>query len=481
MKKMLLALMAIVLMISILAGCGGKEVSTSDGEVELTWYFFGEPAKPDNELVFNEANTLIKEKLGFTVDFQPIDTGSYEEKMKMIIASGENYDICWTSNWRNDYLQNVSNGAFLEIDELLENDAPELKNLLSKNVWDAARVNGKIYGVPNQQIMARSTALIVPTEYYNKYGDKLEGVKDYNDLTPYFEAYANDVPETAWMPIYWQDLSYAYGIEPVLGKDLPVSIMFEGDDPIEVFNLYETDTWKSIITTRKMWRDNKYTLQATQPANMTGYNIEEYPLQITTYKPGLETEKALTTGYPVKAIQISDAYFTQQGAIATMQALNVGTENPTEAIKFLEYLNTDSKLANLICYGIEGKHYEKIDENTIKITNQSGYSATPWEMCNVFNTFLKEGDAENVWEETKRINDTAKTSRILGFNADTTNIKLEINNCKSVVTEYMSTLETGMGDVLATNEEMLKKLKAAGIDTIIAEIQKQIDEWQKTN
>ena len=37
-------------------------------------------------------------------------------------------------------------------------------------------------------------------------------------------------------------------------------------------------------------------------------------------------------------------------------------------------LNTDPYLNNLINYGIEGKHYTKIDDNTIKIVDNTPYT-----------------------------------------------------------------------------------------------------------
>ena len=55
-----------------------------------------------------------------------------------------------------------------------------------------------------------------------------------------------------------------------------------------------------------------------------------------------------------------------------------------------------------------------------------------------------------------------------------------MNNCSSIVTEYMDKMNEGLADPIATNNEMLEKLKLAGVDKIIEELQRQIDEWVKT-
>lgn len=46
--------------------------------------------------------------------------------------------------------------------------------------------------------------------------------------------------------------------------------------------------------------------------------------------------------------------------------VSANTDHPKEAVEFLEAVNTDPKLMNLFTYGIKGKHYEKIGNDTIK-------------------------------------------------------------------------------------------------------------------
>ncbi|MBQ8637092.1 MAG: hypothetical protein IJ423_03780, partial [Clostridia bacterium] len=106
-KRLLAMLMAAVMAMGMLAGCGGK---TGDEEVTLTWYIMGDTTLRDNNEVFQMASDMVYEDLGYRLNIKPIDMASYSDKMKMIIAGGEEWDICWTSNWCNDYAANVSNG-----------------------------------------------------------------------------------------------------------------------------------------------------------------------------------------------------------------------------------------------------------------------------------------------------------------------------------------------------------------------------------
>ena len=94
-------------------------------EVKLTWYFPGNWPQPEQDQVFAEVNKVIKAKINATVDFKPFAFGDYDQKMKVVIASGEPYDLAFTSNWINNYAQNVGKGAFLPLDDLLAKYAPQ--------------------------------------------------------------------------------------------------------------------------------------------------------------------------------------------------------------------------------------------------------------------------------------------------------------------------------------------------------------------
>lgn len=469
-----------------ITGCsGGKTASNED----VIWYYMGDSSATGNDEVFEAVNEYTKEKLGFGVELNPLDNSSYEQKIKVIMSGGEDYDISWTSNWRNNYAQNVSNGAYMELDDLLKK-TPDLYNSMSEGLWEGAKINGKIYGVPCQQIMARSTGAYIPTAYADKFDELVgtEKVSKYSDLTPYVEWLGSENPGQAWIQLYWQDNAYMYDIEPVLGVKIPGAVRLNTDGEIKVFNQFETDEWMDCITTMYNWRKSGATLQGKSNQTKSTYTPVERPMDISTYTPNGAADRTASMKFDTSARQLSDAYLTTGGITSTLQAINVNSKNAENAMKLLELVNTDSKMINLLAYGIEGVHYEKVTDNTVhryttdeaNAKGLSKYSVEAWCFGNVFNGYLTEGNPEDTWAKTKEINDTAKWSSILGFSADMEPIKTEMNNCNSIVTEYMDKMNEGLADPVATNNEMLEKLKTAGVDKIIAELQRQIDEWVKT-
>nr|WP_225446570.1 DUF3502 domain-containing protein [Paenibacillus rhizovicinus] len=80
-------------------------------------------------------------------------------------------------------------------------------------------------------------------------------------------------------------------------------------------------------------------------------------------------------------------------------------------------------------------------------------------------------------ETYRAYNEQAVLSKSLGFTFDPTSVQNEIAACNTVLTQYAIGLNSGGLDPDKYVPELNKKLKAAGIDTIIAEKQRQVDAW----
>ena len=105
----------------------------------------------------------------------------------------------------------------------------------------------------------------------------------------------------------------------------------------------------------------------------------------------------------------------------------------------------------------------------------------PWMFGNEFLTKVWQGNPTDIWEQMKKFNSSAVISKAAGFTYDPTPIKTEIAALTGVWTQYKLGLESGTVDPDKTYPEFLQKLKAAGIDKVIAVKQKQLDAWAKEN
>lgn len=104
-KTFLLTLIMVLLSSIVLAACGSSSDTASGGAgagkdgkpVELIWYTIGTPQK-DVDKVIEKVNAYTKEKIGATIQMKLLDWGDYDQKMQVISASGEPFDIAFTSS-----------------------------------------------------------------------------------------------------------------------------------------------------------------------------------------------------------------------------------------------------------------------------------------------------------------------------------------------------------------------------------------------
>lgn len=435
------------------------------------------PEQTDSDAVMEALNEYTKEKIGVEVEYV-FHGGSYGDKIQTIIASGEEYDACFTSNWLNPYNTNVAKGAFVDVKDMIPEAAPGLLEVIPEYMWTAATINGGVYAVPNQQIVARQIGALMPKEYVEGTGTDLASIKTLTDMGDYAQKAFDQYGAKVGGVNVAQAADYC-GYEYISDYMAAGAIKMD-DEKAQVVNLYATDEWENMLN--ELVDLNEKGLLDGECGYMAEYSESQRVAKKTsayysgTYKPGVEAEESARAGYDcVMATAATEPYISTGSVVATMYGISATSKHPEETLKYLELVNTDPYVMNLISYGIEGKHYNKTGENTISLIDNSGYShGQSWAVGNVFNTYVLEGQPEDVWEQTKALNDSAKASPILGFTFDPEPVKMEITNVSKVVKEYES-LVGGELPVEETNAEFLEKLEVAGVDTVIAEMQSQID------
>lgn len=196
-------------------------------------------------------------------------------------------------------------------------------------------------------------------------------------------------------------------------------------------------------------------------------------------KPGVDVIMSNQVGQQTIDFPATTAHLSTGGIVATMQGISRTSKNPERAMMLLELLNTDAELYNLLNFGLKDKHY-KIDADGFKVAGdgQKGYNPNvPWMFATNYLAYVDKGMPKTVWEDTKKFNNDAVPSKLLGFSFDAEPVKAEIGKTSAVFDEYYRAIELGVATEAKYNE-FLAKLKDAGSDKIIAEMQKQIDAWK---
>ncbi|WP_135548613.1 ABC transporter substrate-binding protein [Paenibacillus cymbidii] len=452
-------------------------------EAELVWYYPQNEIPKDLKTVQDEVNKITKQKINATVKLVPVAFGDYPQKMNTVVASGEVFDIAWTSTWSFDYLQNVSKGAFIPLDDMLAKTTPKLKSVIPDYAINAAKVNGKLYGIPSIQYAYYTDGFYFQKRLVDKYNIDLTGINKLEDLEPVLSKIKQGEPDLIPLPATRAGLlQYFYtanNLEPV---HLAAGIFIDYNDPKKIVSLYSTAQYKKTLDTLRSYYQKGYinqeapTLKSITDIRKAG---KEAIMTTDVMKEGKEQEVKRSNGdLDVVKREVSKPRVMASAVTATINAISRTSKNPERALMLLELMNTDKNLFNLISFGVENKHYTKIGDNTVKIILDGGYNPnTSWVFGNVFNGYLLEGQAPDTWTKTEKLNNESEKSPIMDFKFDATSVSSEIANIVSVIDEYKPGLETGAVDIDKVLPQFQDKLKNAGSDKVVAEAQKQLDAY----
>jgi len=197
-------------------------------------------------------------------------------------------------------------------------------------------------------------------------------------------------------------------------------------------------------------------------------------------KPGKDAEISANTGYEWVQVDITRPMMSNREATGAMLAIPVKSENPERAFRFIELLYTDRELSNLLKFGIEDVHYNKVSENIIQLTDRAYTGYNPgytWCFGDQFKDYILDTEDPLKWDRFLIYNNRGLVLDSLGFVFDKTNVEAQASACKNVVQAYYRQLFTGSADVEKTVRQFEKELKAAGVGDLIDEMQKQYDAW----
>lgn len=510
MKRRLAALtMAGVLAVTMLAGCGGtskkdtskgdkteaqesksepsEDIKTSNDAQEdsnsgetpvVKWYVFGDKM-PDHDMVMDDLNNKIKEKINVELDLQVIPQGEFADKMKLASTAGEDFDLVFTSNWLNSFDENMSREAFMPIDELFEKYGQGIKESMPDWLLDIGKVDGKLYAVPNQQIIARQLGVVIQKEYADKYGFNNTSMKDITELEPFLDEIVKNEPgmfpidtrANAYIENKYEDLvSVAHYACAYIDKNDPDAKLIPATTAMEDQLKLDNDWYKKGYIRKDI---------ATVTDNTADVKANRYVCSLSSYKPGIDAEFSSRQGVPYIAVPIEGSYVKSISGIETMTAVNVNSKNPEAAMKLLNLVYTDKEIFNELLFGLEGTHYEKTGENSAQPVTDSkyNYSAYGWKMGNQFNEWYLPGQEEGLWEATDKLNREAQVSVLRGFMFNPANVQAEIAQIAAVDKEYYNGQYTAE-DIDKYISERNEKLEQAGLNKVIEELQNQIDTWK---
>ena len=486
-----IAISVSILAATVLTGCsanGGVTSSTPTTStvsqeqaqpVNLIYYTIGNP-DADLQKVNDALNELLKKKINVTVKYNKIGWGDYGTKISALVNSGADFDIAFASGPdQGDYAGNAKKGAWLDLTDYLQDAGKATYSMIDPLYWAGARIGGKIYGVPTNKEIAVPEWWMYSKSLVDKYHIDITKYTTLESLEPLMAQIKKNEPD--WLPMELDKNANNFfaldDYEYIISKEIPLMVKSD-DSGLQVVNIFTTAlARKQLATLRKFYKAGYINEDAAIKASQSLEKGKKVFWKEAGGGPYSEVSWSADRGYNLVAQKVSKTTVTTESARGGMMAVNSRTKNPEACVKFLNLLNTDPEVRNLMNYGIEGVHYRlSTDKQVEKISD--AYSGVQYTQGNWFILNTVVGDPKDKWDKYREFNKTAVKSEMLGFTADTSKLTAKISAITQVWTKYYPCLMTGSVDPDEQLPKFLAELKEAGIDDVQSELQKQLLEWK---
>jgi putative aldouronate transport system substrate-binding protein len=448
---------------------------------------FATSSLPDLGLVQGAINQKLQGN-GLEVEITPLSYSALNEQINLMISSGEKLDLF--PIFANVFITSVAQGKLLPITKYLESTGAPMAKVVGEDYLKAGTVNGEVYGIPSLRDMAASYGYCFRKDILDKYGFKIENIKTLEDVTRVYETVSKGEPGmymtfsqlntnsvVADSMLDWDSMGNNYGVLMNRGQNTP----------LKVVNLFETPEYEQKVRLVRDWYQKGYVVPDASTNDQTAVNLVGAGRLFSfgsKLKPGFDQQSTLGAGgVEMVTTTIFPAFSTTTQVGTLSWALPITCQNPEKTIEFLNLLYTDAELVNLLAWGIEGRHYVKINDQVITYppgvsAANSGYNLnTTWSIGNSLLAYVWEGNAPDINAQMEQFNRSAIFSKALGFQFDASPVKNAVTAVTNVAGEYRLGLEDGMVDPDIFLPRFRKALKDAGIDQVIAEKQRQLDAW----
>lgn len=529
-RKWIVSLMTTAMFISLLGGCGNAESggnaegtsgnesadsAVSDGEneeaftedpAEVNVTFISMTAIPkDLQAIEDAINEITQKEINTTVHLEMIESGNYEQQIGLKMSSSEKVDLLVTLPYGSASYNNMaSQNQLMDITDLLEEYGQGVLDTVGDLISATSR-DGSVYGVTTYRSLVTSCYIVMRTDVLEDLG-LLEKAQNMTTLTEYTEILKAVKESEKWGSLAGIVSSDGAGTclglaGSYLGNDnfaddtsydqlgdlnKIIAINPDGSDPT-VVNNFASEEYKKIWQQMKDWYDAGYvykdvTTEKEMAGNLVRSNVAfSFMCQSEI---GVETSKAQECGMPVTCVKMNTMPISTSSCTKFVWAVPSSATEPEAAVKLLNMMYTDSRIGNLLAWGIEGTHYQVKDGIAYYMdgqdSNSCGYHTVDFLYGNQFLVLPWEGQEADFREVALEEMENAQTSAYLGFSCDTTQITSELSAISNVLAEFVPAIDGGVADA-NTYDEFLSKLESSGLPKVIEAYQSQLDEWLTAN
>lgn len=508
-KRILAALLSSAMMLSLTA-CGGageknkEQKASGESESEITEVIWQYPttmdANSEGMLAVEDAlNEMMEKDIGVHVTFEPVDLMDAQNDAVLKVAAGEQLDIMLSAFTSIGNV--VSKGLIQPLDELLDKYGQDI--LKNSHTKEMCGYQGETYGVCTGDVITNEHGYMIKKEYWDKYNlAELtnwteEKIYTLDEIGKIFEIVKAGEGENFYCDIPWnttpEPMNNGYIEYDKLGGSLATGVLMlnRSFEDTTVYDLFETEEYQKYCELRYDWAKKGYIAPdaaVTTEAPETLLAQKNYLGEFYWSMPQDMIMIDESVGCEFVCLDVIPRYGMYNGGSAIQWSVPITSGNPEKAMQALNYIYKNTDAACLIQYGIEGSEYEVVKEENgqkqIKMLADNVQSLPYYMPYGIWGNVLQQPDVYpneiGMNQKKQELEDQMPKERmspVFGYSFDQTLVSTEVAAINTVIEQYTPGFNCGTLDPKSALPEFIDALKAAGIDRVIAEQQKQLDAW----
>ena len=396
------------------AGTSADDSETADGADNADAETSGEEASDADSS--EESEETVKKSIEDMSFNEAID---YVFEIDDVELKAPQIDVFVVDNY-DKFTELVEEGRLSEID--VKYDRKTLTKYIHPTIFSTTSVDGKTYGVPsNFAIGGQYEFLVFNKTLLDKYGYTVHDLREIEDMAEYLSIIKQNEP--AYYPI--SDLPELAGAEiydDILFTLSPLTSVSTSSYPIYLNNTAYMNYLKACAS----YRESGYV------AAYDGVENAEYAIEYVTSDSLIDREWTDENGTVYQAYLYDIPRVSTEQAFSSAMCVSAYSLHKSEAAELIELFNTDSELANLLQYGIEGKHYRVDDDGIVTFIDTAPEDTYRMDNIVTGNTYIKYATAENAdyVENAKKANLSTAPSAFFGYALEFDDVSSEsIYNC----------------------------------------------------
>ena len=452
--------------------------ATADGGETVTVKYLrpGTEVEHNDELVAAINEKLAADGTGLQLEIMYVPSDVFSDRVNMMLSAGEEFDLLAVMEDQKSFTTYIGTEGIQPITEYVQ-QSEVLQSVIPDWMWEAATVNGEIYTIPANWTENADQACCITIRR-----EKLEeyGLDDLLEMAEVFTENWDGASAPVIIPMYSEPFTWLFrtlDTYPFTVQNDLIYIDQEGN----VKNWIETDEFKQTADFFHTCYERGYI-----PDDVLSPSFSTWDTMLTgdfIWVDGCQlwgTEEVWQERIPGSSLDTiylnPDAPSFRPMSFRNDTAVSSTSTHPAEAVKFMEWMYSSQENYDLVVYGVEGLTWEDGGEGLYKKLIPDFEFNADWMIGNMEYERYEVGTFDKFIEIMGVEKPDAENSVVLNFVFDPSNVSNEYANCLAQVEASVYPIKLGIISYEEGYESALANLKAAGIDAVIEEYQRQLDE-----